>query len=298
MLSSLDSGLSGIQQFQEQLDVIGNNIANVNTTGFKGARAEFADSFSQTLQAATESSDGTQIGTGVATGAIHDIHTQGIIKPTGVQTDVAINGQGFFVVRDVADSAQYATRDGTFKLNNDGYLVTNTGLRVQGFTDKGMSARGDLRIDARAQIAANVAKATADVDSATAAKAAADAAADGTTSDSLIAAARAAADQLASAQAALTAAQNAGISSFNVDRQGIITIGLTDGTSFVTGQILLQNFQNPSALVKEGNNLLSGFDAAGPLGQAEPPTASGLGQLAAGALEQSNVDLANEFSSL
>src|SRR6266550_3295020 len=103
MLRSLSSGVSGIQQFQEQMDVISNNIANVNTTGFKSARVEFGDSFSQTLRGSTSangSASGTpalQIGSGVTTSAIKNIFNQGAVTRTGYQTDLAIDGDGFFV---------------------------------------------------------------------------------------------------------------------------------------------------------------------------------------------------------
>src|ERR1041385_8457196 len=106
MIRSLTSGVSGIQQFQEQMDVIGNNIANVNTTGFKSARVDFADTFSQTLRGssgANGTSSGVsaiQIGSGVTTSAIRNIYTQGGLVGTGVQTDLGVSGEGFFIVRD------------------------------------------------------------------------------------------------------------------------------------------------------------------------------------------------------
>src|SRR5690606_13860384 len=98
MLRSLTSAISGLQNFQERMDVIGNNIANVNTTAFKSARVDFADSFSQTLRnssAGTENSSGTtamQIGSGVSTAAIRNLYTQGAITGTNVPTDLAIAG--------------------------------------------------------------------------------------------------------------------------------------------------------------------------------------------------------------
>src|SRR5882672_8780987 len=101
MLRSLYSAISGLQNFQERLDVIGNNIANVNTTGFKSARVDLADSFSQTLRASSGSSGGNtgsssiQVGTGVVTTAIKNIYTQGALARTGFGTDLAIAGNGY-----------------------------------------------------------------------------------------------------------------------------------------------------------------------------------------------------------
>ncbi|HTD67806.1 MAG TPA: flagellar hook-basal body complex protein [Candidatus Limnocylindria bacterium] len=254
MLRSLNSGVSGIQQFQEQMDVIGNNIANVNTTAFKSARVEFADAFSQTLRgsaagsATSSSTTSLQVGTGVSTSSIQNQFTQGAVTRTGLPTDLAVSGQGFFVVRDPMNNSTFATRAGDFRVDNNGYLVTNDGMRVQGFSDAGLSARGDIQIDATG--------------------------------------------------APATAAAGATVASFSFDQQGQVNVRLSDGTEFIRGQVLLQNFQDPQALVKEGNNLYSGLSAAGPLTNPDVPGTMGLGRVQAGALELSNVDLANEFSTL
>lgn len=146
MLNSLNSGVSGLQAFQGRLDVIGNNIANSNTIAYKSARADFADAFSQTLQAPGAGTAGIQIGSGVTTAAIKNKFAQGTLTATGIQTDLSVEGDGFFIVKDTLSSAEYATRAGDFQLEN-GYLVTNTGLRVQGFSDSGLTTHGDLRID-------------------------------------------------------------------------------------------------------------------------------------------------------
>src|SRR5580692_8317917 len=104
MLSSLTSGVSGLDSFQEQMDVIGNNIANINTTGFKAATMDFADTFSNTLQVpsgGTSSSDGTaaiQIGTGVDVSGVGNNWSQGSISATGIGSNMAISGSGFFLV--------------------------------------------------------------------------------------------------------------------------------------------------------------------------------------------------------
>jgi flagellar hook protein FlgE len=145
MLGSLNAGVSGLQQFQKKLDVIGNNIANSNTLAFKSARAEFEDAFSQTLTGGGVSS--MQVGSGVSTASIHSKFQQGTTSSTGVAENLAVNGDGFFEVKDPVSLKTFVTRAGDFTIDNAGYLITNDGYRVQGFSDAGLTARGDLRID-------------------------------------------------------------------------------------------------------------------------------------------------------
>lgn len=145
MLLSLDSGVSALNQFQQNLNVIGNNIANVDTIGFKSANVQFADALSQTL--GSNSAGSMQVGSGVMTAAITSQFTQGSITSTSVQTDMAVNGNGFFLVKDPSTGADYVTRDGEFTTDNSGYLVTSSGMRVQGYTDGGLTSQGDIQID-------------------------------------------------------------------------------------------------------------------------------------------------------
>jgi len=146
MLRSLNSGVSGMEQFQEEMDVIGNNIANVNTTGFKGSTVDFAEAFDQQLSSGVGGIP-MQIGTGVTTSAISTQFIQGSVSTTGVGTDMAISGGGFFVVQDTASGAQYVTRDGSFHVDENGYIVNSSGMRLQGFTDATLTTRGDIKID-------------------------------------------------------------------------------------------------------------------------------------------------------
>ncbi len=148
MLRSLNSAVSGIQQFQTQMDVIGNNVANVNTTAYKSARADLADAFSDTLRYASSGQAGIQIGEGVAVASTKANYGQGALSQTGVQTDLAVSGEGFFVVVDSLTNQTFATRCGAFSLDSNGYMVTDSGLRVQGYTDSGLTTIGDLQIDA------------------------------------------------------------------------------------------------------------------------------------------------------
>jgi flagellar hook protein FlgE len=140
MLLSIDSGLSGMEQFQQQINVIANNIANVNTAGFKQGDVNFADTLSETI--GSNATGSTQIGTGVMTSSItNDFSTPGALTNTGVQSDLAIEGNGFFVVKDPTSGTSYVTQDGTFTVDQNGYLVTSGGMRLQG-------ASGDLQITA------------------------------------------------------------------------------------------------------------------------------------------------------
>jgi flagellar hook protein FlgE len=108
-----------------------------------------ADSFSQTLATSNLSGDAAaQIGLGVITSGIYNSYTQGAINRTGVETDLAVAGDGFFVVRDALSGNTFVTRAGDFRLDNDGYLITNGGLRVQGYNDIGLTTIGDIQIDA------------------------------------------------------------------------------------------------------------------------------------------------------
>lgn len=142
MMRSLYSGVSGIRAHQVRMDVIGNNIANINTIGFKGARAVFADVLSQTISGATGPSSargGTnpvQVGLGVGTAAIDTILSQGNLESTGLVTDLALTGDGFFVLRDGLQLSY--TRAGSFQFDSDGTLVNpSNGFIVQGYLADG-----------------------------------------------------------------------------------------------------------------------------------------------------------------
>lgn len=143
MMRSLFSGVSGLKSHQTRMDVIGNNIANVNTTGYKSKSITFSDMLYQTTQAATgpNIANGTagtnprQIGLGVKTGAINtSITTEGATQSTGNPFDLKITGEAFFVVSDGANT--YFTRDGSFNVDAAGYLcMGSTGYTVMGWTN-------------------------------------------------------------------------------------------------------------------------------------------------------------------
>mgnify|MGYP000982848484 CR=1 FL=1 len=138
MMRSLFSGVSGMQNHQTRMDVIGNNVANVNTTGFKRGRVNFQDLISQQLSGAakpTEEIGGVnpkEVGLGMMVASIDTIFTQGALQTTGVNTDLAIQGNGFFVLK--SGEKSFYTRAGAFGIDRDGTLVNPAnGMRVQGW---------------------------------------------------------------------------------------------------------------------------------------------------------------------
>ncbi|NNM55268.1 MAG: flagellar hook protein FlgE [Spirochaetales bacterium] len=138
MMRSLYSGVSGLENHQTRMDVIGNNIANVNTTGFKKGRVTFQDMISQTVEGAARPNDAVggvnpqQVGLGMNVAAIDTVMTQGSLQTTGVNTDLALEGNGFFVLKD--GDKTYYTRAGSFGIDSNGTLVNPAnGLRVQGW---------------------------------------------------------------------------------------------------------------------------------------------------------------------
>lgn len=138
MMRSLYAGVSGLQNHQIRMDVVGNNISNVNTVGFKRGRVNFQDLLSQTMQGASRPNERVggvnpkQVGLGMTTASIDTIHTQGSLQTTGVKTDVAIQGAGFFILQ--AGQQTYYTRNGAFTIDENGTLVNPAnGMRVQGW---------------------------------------------------------------------------------------------------------------------------------------------------------------------
>jgi flagellar hook protein FlgE len=126
LIGTLTSGISALKTFGKGLEVIGNNIANVNTTGFKTSSASFADTFSNTVRGGSSS---VQVGTGVQIAGISTNYTQGSLASTGKTSDLAVSGNGYFVVQDAA-GANYVTRDGNFKWTATGDLVNTQGFKV------------------------------------------------------------------------------------------------------------------------------------------------------------------------
>lgn len=150
MIQAMYSGVSGLRAFKSQLDVIGNNIANLNTIGFKSSRVSFQEMMSQTWNAGTGPSSGSggvnplQVGLGVTVGAIDTDTSQGSLQSTGKSTDVAIQGGGYLMLGS-GDNILFS-RDGAFSLDGDYNLVSATsGFKVLGWTP---NASGNLDVSA------------------------------------------------------------------------------------------------------------------------------------------------------
>ena len=383
MLRSLSTGVTGLRANQQAIDVIGNNIANVNTVGFKAARASFADLLSQTIageQAPTATVGGRdpyQIGLGVRVAGTRTMFTQADVQSTDNPTDLAVQGNGLFVLANGAE--RYYTRAGAFTIDADGTLVDSvTGYKVQGTVN---SVAGDITIAPGATIpgtTTGTALLGGNLDATVA---------DGTTypvtysiydslgaqhaltitftkafatatgrwnwavseADPLItglttntgnvvfnssgavssgatatfgitysAVAGGATPQnvtldfgsatnlapltgyAGTSTAALTSQDGYGagaLRSFTIGPDGIVTGSYDNGRNATIAQIQLATFANPGGLVRVGNNMFipsqnSGVPAVG------DPGAGGRGTLLPGSLENSNVDLAREFTEL
>lgn len=136
-------GLSGLAAASKQLDVVGNNVANANTVGFKGSRAEFADLYAASLYGVSS----TQAGIGTKTSAVAQQFTQGNITNTGNPLDMAVFGNGFFTVQRPGTNELVYTRNGQFKLDNQGFIVNN-GYQLTGYTPDAPGVIKPLQVDA------------------------------------------------------------------------------------------------------------------------------------------------------
>ena len=139
MMRSMFSGVSGLRAHQTRMDVIGNNVANVNTVGFKSGRVTFQEVFSQTLRGAGAPDSATgrggqnpmQVGLGIGVGAVDTITTRGSLQRTDNPTDLSIEGEGFFIVKGSNADTYKFTRAGNFGVDKLGNLVTGNGMNVK-----------------------------------------------------------------------------------------------------------------------------------------------------------------------
>jgi flagellar hook protein FlgE len=400
LIGSLNSGISALRNFSRGLEVIGNNIANVNSIAFKGSRTKYTDSFSQFLkQPSTSPADGNgsnapaaQIGLGTQISGIQTSFLQGALTTTNQNTDLEISGAGFFQVRNAQNNQFYATRAGDFRTDDQGYITTGDGYRLQGLaggtiqyqtaidpdgntvfipTVTPAQTTGDIRIDFNATLEnGRLTNAPILVDtngdpilsggnpvsaigSFTTAAFTVDggtghlqlggvdvldpsnnpitgvAAGDYLVSGSPSAAAfdtngevvpAAAGDYVVDQNGrvmidpdgdAIAAPTDAEVTrdvpkmiAFKIGGNGDIDVKLSNGSSFIGGRVLLMDFRDPTALVREGSNLFSGFDAAGVIGNLSltaadnTPGSYGLGTIQGGSLELSNVDLTEQFAEM
>lgn len=261
MLRSMYAGISGMKNFQTKLDTVGNNIANVNTLGFKKGRVTFQDMMSQTTSTAqgpTANRGGVnpyQVGLGSQLGSIDSIHTQGFRETTNRPLDLQLEGEGMFVVAgntgrpDEADQSPWDvdmenanlsyTRAGNFYLDTDGAIVNSDGLYLVGFQQ----------------------------------------------------------EENAGAEEYSTIVIPKDAQSFSISTDGVVNYVDKDGDPQVAGQLAIANFANPEGLQKSGNNLYRQSPNSGDPVYSVAET-DGTASIVAGALEMSNVDLADEFAEM
>ncbi len=280
MLRSMYSGISGMKNFQTKLDVIGNNIANVNTYGFKKGRVVFKDLISQSTSgtsAPTTNRGGVnakQIGLGSQTAAIDTIQTSGSLQSTGRVLDLAISGDGFFQVTpaatgtDFTRTAQYA-RAGNFYMDQDGYMVNSDGLYVVGFS---------------ATTAAGVVTATDPTTVNTAAMNF-----NNTTGSTTVP------TSPTGRYAPIKIPTDA--KSMSIGSDGTINYVDNAGKLQWAGQLVLAKFPNAEGLEKAGANTFQATSNSGDV-QLDLAGKSGIGTVQSGFLEMSNVDLSEEFTDM
>lgn len=156
--SAMYSGVSGLNTNSQAMSVIGNNLANTNTIGFKGSRTVFADLLSGSING---SGGQSQVGRGVGMSKVDQVFSQGTFETTESNLDVAIEGDGFFILKEAGDATAYYSRAGSFRFNEDGYLVNPEGLMVQGksYDSNGTLKTGDagnIQVASSGLVAGNV----------------------------------------------------------------------------------------------------------------------------------------------
>jgi len=262
------AGVSGLRNHQLKMDVIGNNIANVNTAGYKASRIVFQEMFSQTINNASAPSGNTggvnpkQVGLGVRTASIDVQHSTGSAQSTENPLDFMIDGEGFFVIQDGTEI--YYTRAGNFYLDTEGYLVTANGAYVLGLGGQNVNAlTGEVTYPAGGTKTKSV---------------------DGTYSLANLFTSR--------------IPDTDYYSSYTIDKSGTVYAIETNGSALVTiGQIAIATFVNPEGLTRVGDNLYVSSSNSGTPRYKEPDT-EGAGPLLGGTLEMSNVDLSREFTEM
>ena len=305
----LSSG--GIKTAEQKIRVIGNNVSNVDSIGYKSSRADATEGFNNVLRYASASLGGTnpgsntsviQIGTGTQLDSITTDFSKGQAQVTGRQTDLYIGGIGFFNVIDTVTGNSFATRQGNFRIDDRSYLVTQNGYRVQAYikanaalpTYSANIVNGELVYNQVAATNLNAQGTITDIQTSRQYSVQGGTLVNNTGGAINPATGAAYTDADIEAQAPK-------VDTFSIDQNGNITLSMTDGKAIVVGTVLLMKFSDPQALIREGSGLYSSFDPAGlqPFDHTNSvPGTNGLGKLQSGALELSNVDLTQEFSNM
>jgi flagellar hook protein FlgE len=250
MLPSMYSGVSGLLTHQQRMNVIGNDIANANTVGYKQSDVTFKEAFVNTLRAPTPGTPGQQVGLGVQVGHIARDFSGGALMQTGLSSNFAISGSGFYVVSDPIGDQQYFSRAGDFVLDvdpatNETFLVTSEGKRLQGVMG------GPPAPDLNGLGLADMQDIALPPDT----------------------------------------------TSYSVGFDGTLYVSVAGAPPEAMGRVALANFDNPGGLQAIGSNLYKETEAAS-LRDFTNPGENGLGQVFQGYLENSNVDLAREFTDM
>ena len=260
MLRSMFAGVSGLRSHQTMMDVVGNNIANVNTAGYKASRVTFGDTLSQMQRGGAAGGplgatgpgglNAMQVGLGVKINAVDTVNTTGATQVTNRPTDMALQGEGYFIVD--AGAGPVYTRAGSFSPDQTGRITDPSGYVLQGYApaaDGTFDSAGPLT-----SIAPRIGQPTANSGTAT-------------------------------------------LTGYAIGGDGTITGTFDDGVPRPIARVALATFPNPGGLVRMGDNHLRGDVNSGPA-TVGVPNEGGRGGLTVGALEMSNVDLAQEFTNL
>ncbi len=250
---AMSSGVAGLKAHQTALDVIGNNVANVSTYGFKASRTMFSDVLYQTLTNASKSDatngrggvNPSQVGYGSKASSVSVDTGRSGMATTGFPGDCYINGEGYFAVRDGKSGAKF-TRVGALSFDSSGYLVDSNGGYVLGTNGNGAVSKSTdpTKLSAISYTPASVA-----------------------------------------------------YKDIAISPDGAVKGTKADGTVDTIGHIELVHFTNPGGLEQTGGNYYKATDNSG-TADCDAPGSSSTGTLVTGALESSNVDLANEFSNM
>ncbi len=264
MMKALYSGVSGMRSHQTKMDVIGNNIANVNTYGFKTQRATFRDIYYQTIKnpgAPGDDRGGTnasQVGYGAQIGSVDTIHTISGYSPTNKSTDIYINGEGYLAVKSTSGETLY-TRLGALNFDEAGNLVDVNGYRVLGWDNDGTNEIDTDTVDGIEKINLE--------------------------------------DTLAVDLDVIVINDYDKYNNITINSDGSITAVDENDVIVPIGAIPVFKIPNQDALILEGNSYYTAGNNTGtPI--VNTPGAGGTGALVTGGLEMSNVDLANEFSDM
>jgi len=276
MMRSLYSAITGLKNHQISMDVIGNNIANVNTSGYKKARTSFASMLGQSIRGASApdtnvttpaygGTNGIMVGLGSTLGSVDKIMGQGSSQYTGKDTDMMIQGTGMFVLK--LGGNNYYTRTGNFGFDKTGNLIDpSTGALVQGFGNGGTVTAGTPPTVAAPSWSATTDKVSFKLG-----------------------------DELDA-----TTAPTYKLTGYSIDQSGVITGVYSDGINSVTRgmyQIAIAKFPNDAGLSPQGNNF---FTESNNSGAADIGSAGldGRGTIVGNTLEMSNVDLSQEFTDM